>query len=174
MNVIRQRKWTEAELTAAGFRYFERRKQRLLAGRLPASHAPLVVQYSEGVGYAEAGDVLCFEPGDSVRAHILDYTYWSVKAEIFASTYRRWDGAEMPMSAPEQHLYRHGCRPYYKFRGAWAKKVTQPTWMQSLESPEPQLLQPGVWLLVGDTGEPWHAPDDAFRRRYVMPAAAVR
>ena len=58
--VLRPRDWTEEELREAGFRYFMRRKQLVLAGRLPVEHAPLEIHYPLEVVIADAGDVIWF------------------------------------------------------------------------------------------------------------------
>lgn len=166
--VMRQRDWTDAELRAAGYRYYQRRKQLVLAGRLPPSAAPLEIHYPLETVIAEAGDVICFEVGDVVHQRVLDYEHWSVKPDIFLETYRKWDVPGWQPGPPVKYLMKHGCRPYYKSQGAWAIRLSEATWIQSLESSEPLLVPEGMWLLIGTSGEPWHNSDEQFRSRYVV------
>lgn len=166
--IIRPRQWTEDELQSAGFQYYPRRKQLVLAGRLPAEHAPLKIHYPLEDVIAEAGDVICFEPGDTLLKRLLDYEHWSVKLDIFRDTYRNWNELDWQPNASTRFLMAHGCKPYYKWKGAWAVQLTDPTWIQSLESPEPLEVPPGMWLLIGTSGEPWHNEDDDFRSRYIV------
>lgn len=169
MNVIRQRHWTEQELREAGFHYLTRRKQRILAARLPGERAPLKIDYQIEIVVAEAGDVLCFEPGEEAKPNILDYNHWSVKPEIFRVTYQCWDEANWSPTPAESHLMNHGCRPYYKYKGAWARQLLEPTYVQSLESPHPVLLPVGTWLMIGEAGDPWSIDESTLLRRYILP-----
>ena len=43
--ILRQRDWSEQELLANGFRYYERRKYVVLARKLPPEEAPLKMTY---------------------------------------------------------------------------------------------------------------------------------
>lgn len=170
MQVIQQRAWTEAELKAKGFTYYQRAKQLVMAGRLPESFAPLRIDYGFEFGIAHAGDILIYDPGSEPHPRWRDYTYWSVKPEIFRSTYTVWDEPDWTPNAPQRHLMRLNCRPYYKKVGAWAKRLKMPTLVQSIENPEPIYVPIGFWLLIGDQGEPWHADDASFHARYILPA----
>lgn len=140
-----------------------------MAARLPEEAAPMKIFYPLETVYAEAGDVICFEPGKVRKARLMDYDHWSVKLDIFLTTYRNWDTNNWTPLPPVQHLMRHGCKPYYKFRGAWARQLTEETYVHSLESPEPALVPPGVWVAIGEKGEPWHIEDHLFRSRYLVP-----
>jgi hypothetical protein len=174
VDVIRQHQWTEQELLSQGFHYISRRKQRILAARLPESRAPLPIDYEMETVYADAGDVICFEPGTERKANILQYNHWSVKPDIFLATYQCWDEPRWTPTPAELHLMKHGCRPYYKFKGAWAKQLTQPVYVQSLESPEPVLIPVGVWLMIGESGDPWTIGEDTLLRRYILPAVLYK
>jgi hypothetical protein len=170
----KQRARTTDELIAAGFAYYERKKQLVMAARLPADRAPMPIRYPFEVAYAEAGDVLCFDPGQMLQRTLTDYDHWSVKPAIFLKTYRRWDQPGWKPNATELHLMRYGCRPYYKHKGVWARQLAHDTWVQSLESREPVRVQAGMWLAVGEGGEPWHIEDDKFHARYVVPESPRR
>jgi hypothetical protein len=65
---------------------------------------------------------------------------------------------------------RKGCRPYYKHKGVWARLLTTPLQVQSKESQFPIMVPAGVWLAIGEQGEPWHIDDETFRERYIVPA----
>lgn len=168
--VIRQRNWTEAQFLAAGFRYYARRRQLTMAARIPASHAPLKIAYALETVLADAGDVLCFDAETTPRPRLLDYDHWSVKPAVFLATYRKWDMTDWAPTPTQAQLWARGCRPYYKHAGAWARQLTTPTYVQSLESPEPALIPAGAWLLIGSEGAPWHNTDALFRERYVIDA----
>ncbi|MCU0499542.1 MAG: hypothetical protein MUF87_19505 [Anaerolineae bacterium] len=169
--ILKQRPWTEIELRAQGFAYYERKKQLVLAGRLPSTRAPLPILYDFETVYAQAGDVICFTPTEQIRKSIMDYTHWSVKPDIFRETYRIWDAPHWTPNAGVQHLMRHGCRPYYKHQGVWAKQLTEPLTLQSLESAEPTEVPVGAWLAIGSQGEPWHIAPENFYERYLSPKA---
>ncbi|MBC8098737.1 MAG: hypothetical protein H7Y11_04800 [Armatimonadetes bacterium] len=170
--VIRQRYWTEPELRTQGFNYYPRIKQLVMAGRLQPAQAPLKIAYEVEVITAEAGDVLIFDPGTLRHQRMQEYNYWSVKPTIFKQTYRKWDDNAWSPNAPQAHLMQHGCRPYYKQAGVWARLLTKPTPVQSLESHTPVLIPKGMWVAVGSQGEPWHIEDSDFRSRYLVTVAA--
>ncbi|HEX2619571.1 MAG TPA: hypothetical protein VHL11_05470, partial [Phototrophicaceae bacterium] len=165
-DIIQQRKWTESELRAQGFQHYKRKKELVMAGRLPPTRAPMTIRYTLEIVIAEVGDILCFDPGAQVMQHFFDYDYWSVKPMIFRQTYREWDDSDWKPNPPQLHLMRYGCRPYFKFAGVWAKILDKPVYVQSLESPKPALIPVGAWLTIGTMGEPWHMGDDSFRNRY--------
>jgi hypothetical protein len=168
ISTLRQHTWTLDELKKAGFQYYMRRKQVVMAGRLPASAAPLKITYSTGEGYAQAGDVICYDPGTEVHRRLDEYTFWSVKPEIFKQVYRKWDEPNWTPTPPQAHLMRLGCRPYYKSAGIWARRLALPINIQSLESSVPALAPAGTWLAIGTEGEPWHIDDQTFRERYLV------
>lgn len=174
MDTIRQRNWTESELKDEGYHYYERRKQLVMGARLPASAAPLRIVYELETRIAEAGDILCFDPGSRTRRRLYDYDYWSVKPDIFKQTYRKWESADWQPNPPQAHLMAHGCRPYYKYVGVWAHQLAKPTRVQSIESPMPVRVESGAWVLIGTQGEPWYSDDEAFHKRYIVVEPARR
>lgn len=167
--VIAQRAWTDAELLAEGFTYYHRKKNLIMAGRLPETHAPLRIEYTYDHAYAEAGDVICFTPGTEKQDDILDYEHWSVKPMIFQKTYRLWDEPDWQPSDSEAHLMSFGCRPYYKHMGIWAKELEEPTYVKTLENEAPSLIPEGMWLAIGTDGDPWTMEPDEFINRYELP-----
>ncbi|GAB4529148.1 MAG: hypothetical protein OHK0046_48780 [Anaerolineae bacterium] len=153
----------------AGCTYYQRRKQLVMAARLPEEAAPLQIHYTLETVTAEAGDVIVFEPGEQVHRRLKDYNFWSVKLPQFKESYRPWD-EPLALNPTLRDLMRHRCKPYYKHQGVWARKLTKDTYIQSLESDDPQLVPAGLWLAIGSSGEPWHIEDETFRERYIIPA----
>ncbi|GAB4571633.1 MAG: hypothetical protein Kow0077_08820 [Anaerolineae bacterium] len=165
-DVVRQRTWTEEELQAAGFAYYSRRKELVLARELPAAEAPKQVKTAWDTLVAEAGSMLIYRPDSpEARASLDDYDHWPVDKAIFEQSYAPWDDA-LPETPAVRQLLAAGCRPYYKRAGCWARRLTAPTAVQSLESPEPVVHPSGAWLCIGVEGEPWVVSDAGFRARY--------
>jgi hypothetical protein len=166
LKVIRQKQWTEEELVARGFRYFPRKKQIVMARELPASEAPKTIVTAWDTLIAQAGYMICYDPGQVVWPGLEDYFHWPVEPEIFHKTYKPWDEADLTPSPTESHLMSLGCKPYYKFVGIWAKKLNEDALVQTMESPEPVTIPPGVWLSIGVEGEPYAMSDRTFHTRY--------
>jgi hypothetical protein len=166
MRVIRQQKWNDEELVARGFRYFPRKKQLVMARELPASEAPKTIVTAWDSLVAQAGTMICYEPGDVVWPGLDDYFHWPVEKDIFGKTYRPWDEPNWTPTGAEAHLMSLGCKPYYKYVGVWAKQLTEETVIQSLESPEPVNVPPGAWVSIGVEGEPYALSDRSFNSRY--------
>lgn len=171
-DIIKQRAWTPDQLIEAGFQQYARRKQRVLAARLPFDSKPLPIHYTFETVYADPGDVIIFEAGSQAQDRLSGYNFWSVKPRIFANTYKGWDEPNWRPNPAEKHLMQYGCRPYYKFKGVWARRLTEPTAILSLESPKPNVVPAGVWLAIGDRGEPWHIEDETFRKHYQLSQSA--
>ncbi len=168
--ILKQRDWTEEELYEAGFQYYERIKQIVMARVLPEAEAPLTIVLNEfETVEVEAGYVICYEPGQFLRARLNDYPHWPVHPDIFDRSYTVWNEPGWQASVPEKHLRRYGCKPYYKSEGAWAKEALEPTPVQSLESKQPILVPVGQWLLISPWGEPWYVDAATFYARYTRP-----
>ena len=165
--IIQQRQWTDDELRAAGFTYYERKKQLVMV-RMMGEDSKRIRMTLETLEVGK-GYVLCYDPGHVVRPNPDDYDHWPVRPDIFKATYRAWDVANWSPSAPEQHLLRLGCSPYYKFTGMWAKLVTEPIRVKSIESSEGVEVPAGMWLAIGTMGEPWYMTEDKLRARYIVP-----
>ena len=170
--VLRQRDWTKEELVAAGFRYYDGRKRVVLARELPECEAPLTVKTAGDTLVAEAGYMICFEAGEAVRKGLYDYAHWPVRRDHFSDLYKAWDEPGWKPTPAQLHLISLGCRPYYRSLGVWAKRVTQETLVQSIESPRPVVVPRGAWICIGAIGSAWGAPysmdDESFRARYVL------
>jgi hypothetical protein len=164
--VLRQRNWSEAELKASRLRYYAPRKQLVMARVL---NAAVDVQTTIEILEARKGDVMVYDPGDgTARAKLENYEHWPVNRDLFRKTYKVWDDRHWHPTKAEAHLLALGCLPYYKYRGVWAMRLTQPVYIQSLESPEPVEVPPGRWLVIGAEGEPYHMNDAKFRERYIV------
>ncbi len=176
VKILKQRKWTDAELFDEGFRQYERKKTVVLARELPAKEAPKRIRTAWDTLVAHAGYMICYDVSDGVRHKDLDsYNHWPVEPSIFLRTYRKWEyTAPWQPNAAEKHLIELGCKPFYKVAGVWAKKLTKPEWIESKESIEPILIPPGGWIAIGVDGEPFSMTEADFRKRYDQPAVATR
>lgn len=166
VKVLRQRNWTEVELRAAHFHYYEPRKRVVMVQVLKDTiHIKMTLETL----VARTGSVICYDPGAARRERLEDYDHWPVRADLFQKTYRPWREPDWHPNAAESHLMQLGCLPYYKHTGVWAQRLTRPIYLQSLESPQPVLVPPGRWLCIGSQGEPYHMNDQEFRERYLVP-----
>jgi hypothetical protein len=170
-DVLRQRKWTDDELKAAGFTYYEPVK-RLVMARLLFESKDIDIQTETITG--KVGDFICFNPGQTYHENPDDYDHWPVRRDIFFKTYKPWNEPDWKPNPAEQHLLSLGCQPYYKHQGVWAQRLRQPRLVQSLESAEPVCIPAGYWLIIGAAGEPYSTHDADFRERYIVPAESVR
>lgn len=172
MEILKQRNWTKDDLIAQGFRYYDRKRQVVMARVLPPGEAPKTIRLKWDTLVAHAGYMICYDVSDGrTRAKLDDYEHWPVEPDIFAKTYRPWDTAFKP-SAPEKHLYELGCRPFYKFAGLWAKKVVKPVYVQTIESVKPVEVPIGAYITIGIKGEPTSMSAEEFYMRYEPPAQA--
>lgn len=170
-NVIIQKNWTDDELRTEGFAPYNIRKSRRFSRILPPDESPLTIHLTQwDTVEIEAGYHIVFFAGDILQKTLYDYEHWPVSPQHYALTYADWDEPFTP-SPTEAHLISLGCVPCYKFAGIWAKKLTEPTYVQSVESSQPVLLPPGIWVGIGATGEPWHMEDEQFNRRYYTEAS---
>lgn len=165
--VLRQRQWTEAQLKAGGFRYFEPRK-RLVMARVISQVTN--VELTLETLMADAGDIICYYPGDKKLSDVSDYEQWPVAKELFKKTYTAWDDGSWRPNPAEADLMEHGCLPYFKSTGVWALRLPISIYVQSLESPEPAVVPRGRWLCIGSQGEPYNMNDEQIHARYVIPA----
>lgn len=166
IRVLRQRNWTEDELKAVGFIYYQTRK-RLIMAKVMAEALNIEVTLETLI--VGAGDIVCYEPGDQAQPSVDDFDHWPVRRDLFMKTYRAWDDPSWRPNAAESQLLQHGCRPYYKVAGVWALQLPKGIYLQSLESPQPVRVPAGRWLCIGSKGEPYHMSDRKFRDRYIMP-----
>jgi len=163
--VLRQRQWTEDELRSSKLKYYQPRKQRILARLVDKT---VGVKKTLEVLTASKGDIMVYNPGDGTQRDTIDeYEHWPVRRDLFQSTYKLWSEKWTP-NAAEKHLLDNGCIPYYKSTGVWAMRLDRPRLVQSLESPEPVEVPPGRWLVIGSEGEPYHTNDRVFRQRYLV------
>jgi hypothetical protein len=165
-HVIRQKAWTEDELKQLGYAKYNRKKQLVMARRLPEAEAPMMFHWPNETFSVPAGYVICYAPGAVVQAKLSDYDHWPVRPDVFKRTYRIWDVAAWKPSLPEQKLLSLGCKPVYNAAAVWARRLTVPQYVQSVESAQPVLVKSGNWVLVGSIGEVWYQDDVNFRSRY--------
>jgi hypothetical protein len=166
MDILRQHTWTDEELIAAGFHRYHRRKNVVLARELPAHEAPKIIHVELDTLIARAGSVILYEVnGGDVYPDLDGYPHRPIEPEEFHRTYRPWDETWTPTPA-QAHLLAHGCEPYYKAVGVWAKQVDERLWVQSMESIAPVEAPVGAWVLIGASGEPYLTTDAEFQKRY--------
>ncbi len=172
--VIRQKSWTERELRAMGYDYYERKKEVTLARVLPSEEAPLAIKTSKGDTLtAQAGYYICYTPGDTVQDSLADYRHWPVEPEIFKKTYKLWDEPNWQPTETEAHLLAAGCAAYYKAAGIWAKKLTETKYLQSLEHEEAVLVPSGEYIAIGADGEPYSMGEKTLLGRYMRRSGGV-
>lgn len=163
--IIQPKVWTEKAFRTAGFHFYQRQKSLVMARRLPENEAPLKIRANRETLTVSAGYMICYSPGKKVASKLEDYEHWPCEPEIFHANYRAWDTFWKPRPA-ERDLMARGCKPYYKHAGVWAKRLVEDSLVQSMESPEPALIPAGDWIVIDQTGNPYHMSDKAFRERY--------
>lgn len=164
--VYESKKWTKEELKELGFKQYARRKNVIMARRLPSSEAPLEIKTDQGdTIIAQADYMICYNAGDTVLPQLRDYHHWPVEPNIFNATYKEWD-EPIELTPPMKHLMKLGCQPYYKAAGVWAKDLDEDVYIQSLEHEKPVLVQKDRYLAIGSEGEPYHLSDTSFNSRY--------
>ena len=165
-DVIRQESRSDSQLERDGFKEYPRKKELVMARKLPASEAPLKVKTAWGeILVAQAGYMICYDTGDKYAVKPEDYDHWPVEPQIFEKTYKTWDEAFAPTKAQEQ-LMKMGCKPYYKAVGVHAKLLETGVYIQSLEHEKPVLVPEKRVLAIGAEGEPYHMGDKTFHDRY--------
>lgn len=164
-----QRDWTDQELIADGFLFYQPVKRVTMVRLLPREEAPKTMKSSGNTITAEAGYWIAYAAGEALKATLDDYKPRPIEPDIFAETYRPWDETDWQPTPTEAHLQRLGCQPYYKIAGVWAKQLDAETWVQGMESAEPSLAPKGAWLCVGMQCEPWSITEAWFQEHYRLP-----
>jgi len=173
--VIRQKQWTEDELRAKGYEYFERIKEVTLVRELPPQEAPMEIKTSWGdTLIATAGYMICYRAGMVKRTSREDYEHWPVEPSIFAQTYKPWDEEDWKPNPAENYLLMSGCQPYYKSSGVWARKLDEDAYLLSLEHERPVKVRTGQYVAIGVDGEPYSMGDNTLHSRYTQEAQQVR
>jgi len=171
--IYQQRAWTDQQLVAQGFQYYRPVKRVSMVRMLPPNEAPKIIKTAWDTIVAQAGYMIAYVAGDTLKKSLDDYEPRPIEPRIFAKTYKPWDEPSWKPSLTEKHLMELGCKPYYKTAGVWAKKLKQDTYVQSIESSKPTIAPAGAWLCVGTEGEPWSVTDDWFRLRYDQAGSSV-
>ncbi len=165
-DIIRQKTRSNSQLEQDGFKQYPRKKELVMARKLPASEAPLEIKTSRGETLiAQAGYMICYDTDDKFFTKPEDYDHWPVEPLIFQKTYKAWDEAFAPTKA-QQQLAKIGCKPYYKAVGIWAKSLETGIYIQGLEHEKPVLVPEKRVLAIGTEGEPYHMGDETFHDRY--------
>src|ERR1051325_2392875 len=151
--VLRQRPWTDAQLSKAGFRHYAPIKRVVMAKMLDDDAN---IETTLETLTADKGDIMLYTPGDELHDNLDDYDHWPVRVDLFRQTYARWDDMTWLPTPTQKFLMSQGCLPYYRKRGVWALKLPISIYIQSLESPEPVIVPAGRWLAIGSGGGPHH------------------
>jgi hypothetical protein len=141
-----------------------------MARELAEEEAPLTIETKWDTLVATAGYMICFKSENTVKNKLYAYTHWPVRGDHFIDLYKPWDEEDWIPTPSEQFLLSLGCQPFFHRVGVWAKKLTQPTIVQSVESPEPAEVPVNAWLCIAAAGSAWGTPysmpDEAFVFRY--------
>ena len=164
--LIQQKIWSLEELAASGFAPYQRKKQLVMARRVPEIESPMIIEFPLETLIVDTNWIICYDPGQDQLSTLNDYEHWPVRIDIFERSYRFWDEANWLPTSAQQHLMQYGGKPFFKIAQVWAKKLAQNTSIQSIESPQPVLVPAGFWLLIGASGEPWYIDESTFFSRY--------
>jgi hypothetical protein len=107
------------------------------------------------------GDILRGQPGDYVCYSPRDGSRWIVEQAIFENTYTNQPLAE---DATHSQIVRKGFLPYRKHAVTWAKKLSRPVTVNTLEGKVQ--AHAGDYLCVGAAGETWPQPGERFEAVY--------
>ncbi|MEQ8672626.1 MAG: hypothetical protein RLP44_12020 [Aggregatilineales bacterium] len=166
-DIVRQRNWTEDELKAQGYSYYERKKDVVLARKLPDSEAPKTIRTAQGdTLIAQEGYIICYSSSEGEFDSLEKFVQWPVEPSIFAKTYKRWDDPDWQPDPAQLKLIALGCKPYYKFVGVWVKKAKDDVLLQSLEHAEPVKVKTGQYIAIGSDGEPYSMGENTLHSRY--------
>ena len=134
---------------------------------LPASEAPLLIRTAWDTLLAQAGYMICFDAGDTVRESLYSYAHWPVRPDHFHNLYKAWDAPDCEPTPAQSHLLSLGCKPYSRSVLVWAKKLEQATTVQSIESRQPVVVPAGAWLCMGANGSASGAPYSMATKHFV-------
>lgn len=145
-----------AELLKQGFRPY--RKTTLTYAKQMQGNFTVRLENGDVI-YGHTGDYACVSPNDGSR--------WVVEKGIFSRMYTRAnvDTSRFRPGTPEYRLLRQGFRPYQKHQVTWAKRITAPMVVHTLEGDV--RAEEGDYLCVGADGEQWPQPAKRFEAHYV-------
>ena len=118
------------------------------------------------------GEVLHGQPGDYACVSPDDGGKWIVARKIFEQTY-----APAKLKPDQQpgiyaRLSNSGFRPYRKHQITWAKKISKPLLVHTLEGDV--TAHRGDYLCIGPKGEPWPQEASRFEAHYRPVALPAR
>src|SRR5262245_49268860 len=104
---------------------------------------PFQVRLKNGdVIYGMKGDYVCTDNETTER--------WIVASDIFEDTYRHISRTQVPRNKRNRLLEHYRFHLYYKVAITWARQLTQPQIVNTLEGPVS--AQAGEYLCVGTKG----------------------
>jgi hypothetical protein len=145
-----------AELRKQGFRPY--RKTTVTYAKQIANNFAVRLDTGDVI-YGKAGDFACVSPDDGSR--------WVVERGIFNNMYTDIpvDKSRVRPGATEYRLLLQGFRPYHKHQVTWAKRISQPMIVHTLEGDV--RAEEGDYLCIGQNGEQWPQPAKRFEKHYV-------
>ncbi|MFN8372546.1 MAG: hypothetical protein U0694_06680 [Anaerolineae bacterium] len=125
---------------------------------------PFQVRLKNGdVIYGAKGDYVCTDTDASER--------WIVADDIFEQTYRRVTRSKVAAAQRSRLLERYHFHIYRKTAVTWAKELTQPMMVHTLEGPVS--AEAGEYLCMGAQGEQWPQMRERFEENYELAEEAV-
>lgn len=114
----------------------------------------------------ESGDILQGHAGDYVCVNPDDNSRWIVNRDIFDRTYAPdpINTIRIKMGTVQHQLLLQGFKPYRKHQLTWARKLTLPMIVHTLEGDV--YANAGDYLCVGIEGEQWPQPAARFEKLY--------
>jgi len=115
----------------------------------------------------ETGDVISGKAGDFACVSPDDGSRWVVEHSIFTRMYNGVapDKSRLRPGTSEYRLSLQGFKPYRKHQVTWAKRITSPLIVHTLEGDV--RAEAGDYLCVGQDGEQWPQPAKRFESHYV-------
>lgn len=159
-------------LIVQGFRYYPLKKQVVMARPVTLEEAPLLVMMEHDIMIAETGDMIYYQPDPFRMQEAEEIEFRALPGDEFHRLYTMWDESWHP-TTNEELLMAHGCQPYYKRGGVWAKRLDEPQEVDLLDGLTPITINSGEWLVIGDMDEPFRLDHYNFRKRYEVPVMAT-
>lgn len=165
MEKFEQREWTEEQLLEAGFKWYERKPELLMA---TVCWERRVIKATWGDLIAEPGDIIIVEPDVDCSAWGLwDYHHWPIAMDNFLKNYEPWPYEKyFDNDAAEELALYYGCFPVIRIGGIWAKPMELGFLAKSRESAYYDEYPAGAWLCIDSEGGPYVQDEFGFRGRY--------
>jgi hypothetical protein len=151
--------WSDHEMLTYGFLYYQPIKHLTMA-RMVVSDETL---------NSVDGYWIAYVAGDTSQENGDDYQLRLIAPDIFHKSYQPWDETNWQATSIEAHLLSLNCQAYYKSVGVWAKQLSTPRSIQSMESGEIAVAPKGTWLCITMERKAWTIPEAHFYAQYLLP-----